>query len=256
MVFLMVLRPLYTSGQPHGRFSVDPAMTCEAGQVGQLSTDMVGNTIVTLAGSKPLGLIADDKTAAFTQPILGEVHTVMTLPNATWLSNNANLVSGSQLVFLLSATGVATAVASPGDYTVTSYTNGLFNVTAAGAIATASPYIDTNGDGIPDSVNVVIQYQFAVPGVAGTDTTLGSGLVTLWFQRGEFSVSVYDTATTYAVNTKLYVGDGVGSNAPLGTLTVAARTGNAQVVGAVSQPPTASNPLLSLITDFDIGSWV
>lgn len=254
----MVLRPLYTSGQPHGRFNVDPAATFEAGQVGMLAVDASGNTLITLAGSKPLGLLDDNKTAAFTQPVIGEVHGVRPgfSGGDTWVTNNANIVSGSELVFLLSATGTATAVAKTTDYTVTSYTNGLFHVVVAGAIDSATPYYSSTGSGPADSVHIMIQYLFAVPGVAGTDTTLGSGLVTVHFQKGEFAVSIYDTATTYAVNTKLYVGDGGANHAPLGTLTVAARTANVQVVGVVTQPPTSSNPLMSLITDFDFGTWV
>lgn len=252
----MVLRPLYTSGQPHGRYNVDPAVTFEAGQVGMLAVDALGNTVLTLAGTKPLGLLDDNKTAAFTQPVIGEVHSVAPTAGATWLANNANIVTDSELVFLLSSTGaVAATSVKPTDYTATSYTNGLFTVTAAGNIDTAAPYLDTDGDTVADSVNIMIQYQFAVPGVSGSDSTLGSGLVTLWFQRGEFSVSVYDTATTYAVNDKLFVGDGLAASAPLGTLTVDARTANPQVVGIVTQPPTSSNPLLTLITDFDYGSW-
>lgn len=251
----MVLRPLYTSGQPHGRFNVDPAATFEAGNVGQLAVDAAGNTVVTLAGSKPLGLIDDNKTAAFTQPVLGEIHAVHPVAAATWVTNNANLVTGSELVFLLNSAGaVASTAAKPTDYTVTSYTNGIFAVTAAGSIDSATPYLDTDGDSVADSVNIMIQYQFALPGVTGSDSTLGSGLCTLYFQKGEFSVSVYDTATTYAVNTKMFVGDGV--TAPLGTLTVAARTANTQVVGVCTQPPTSSNPLLNLITDFDFSHWV
>jgi hypothetical protein len=101
-----------------------------------------------------------------------------------------------------------------------------------------------------------VNYQFAVPGVAGQDTTLASGLVTLHFQRGEFSVGVYDTASPFAVNTKCYVGDGGATNAALGTICDVSRTASAQVVGVCTQPPTASNPLLSLITDFDYGTWV
>lgn len=255
----MVIRPLYTSGPTHGRFNVDPSATFEAGQVGQLRLDAAsGNGVVGLATTKPLGLIDDNKTAAFTQPIVGEVHAVMTAAGATWLTNNANLVSGSDLAFLLSSTGAVTAtLAKPTDYTATSYTNGLFTVTAGGAIATDAPYLDTNGDGVADSVNVAIQYMFAVPGVSGVDSTLGSGLVTLHVFRGEFAISVYDTATTYAYSDKLAVGDGTAGKAPLGTVTVlaGARTGNTQCIGACVQPPTSSNPMLTLITDFDYGSW-
>lgn len=250
----MVVRPLYTTGQPHGRYNVDPTATFEAGQVGMLATDAQGNTVVTLAGSQPFGIIDDNKTVAFTQPVFGELHTTKVAAGSTWVANNANLVSGSQLVYKLSSTGVATPVASPADYTI-AYTSGIFTVVALGAIATAAPYLSSTGSGPADSIHVVVQYQFAVPGVAGADSTLGSGLVTLHFQKGEFAVSVYDTAALYAVGTKLFVGDGAVGNAPLGTLTISTRTGNTQCVGAVTMPPSSSNPLLTLVTDFDLGSW-
>ena len=251
----MVLRPLNTSGHPHGRFGVDPSVTFEAGQVGQLTTDIAGNTVVTLAGTKPLGLIDDNKTAAFTQPVIGEVHSVAIAVGSAWVTNQANVVSDSELVFLLSSTGaVAATCVRATDYDVTSYTNGIFVVKVGGNIAGAGAYLDLNGDGVAESVNVATNYHFAVPGVAGADSTLASGLCTLHFQKGEFAVSMYDTASTYAVNTKLYVGTGAGGKAPLGVLCMASR-GAAQVVGVVTQPPTASNPLLTLITDFDFGTW-
>lgn len=253
----MVVRPNYYAGNPHGRLNVDPTVTFEAGQIGQLTVDPMGNTVVTLAGSKPLGLIDDNKTTAFTQPIIGEVHYVATVAAATWYTDNAHLVSDSELVFLLSSTGAVAATCVRGvDYSVTSYANGIFAVFLAGLIDVAVPYLDMNHDGVADSVNIAMQYHFAVPGVAGQDTTLASGLVTMWFHKGEYSVSMYDSAASYAVNTKLYVGDGAGGHAPLGVLTVAARTANTQVVGIVTQPPTASNPLLTTILDFDFGSWV
>lgn len=262
----MVLRPLYTSGVPHGRFAVDPATTFEAGNVGQLSVDAFGNTVCGLASSKPLGLLEDTKAGAFTAPVIAEVHNArVTAPLGTWTVNNANLVSGSDLVFILNAAGAVTGTATRvTDYTV-NYTNGIFTVVATGAIDTTAPYLDTDGDSVADSIHVATSYMFAVPGVLGVDTTLGSGLVTLHFQRGEFAVSVYDTATTYGVNDKLGVGDGTAGKAPLGTITVIAtaagpapsptRTGNTQCIGICTQPPTSSNPMLQLITDFDYGSW-
>jgi len=247
----MTLRPIYTSGQPHGRFNVDPSATFQAGQVGMLSVDAAGLPIVTLAGTKPLGLIEDNKTAAFTQPIVGELLTIGVGAGSTAVLAHANVVADSELVFLLDAAGAPTAIVKPTDYTIVN-TNGILTTVAAGAIAGAAPYIDADGDAVLDSVNLSVNYQFALPGVAGADTTLASGLVTLHFQRGEFSVGVYDTANPYAVNDKLYVGD--GAVAPLGTLT-SDGAGNPQVVGICTQPPTASNPLLSLITDFDYGTW-
>lgn len=252
----MTLRVLYKGGDPHGRFAVDPTVTFQAGMVGQLAVDSAGNTVVTLAGSKPLGLIHDDKTAAFTAAVVGEVHTVAVAVGTQWLTVNPQLVADSELVFLLNSSGAVSATLVEGtDYDVVSYANGAFSVKTGGAIALATAYVDADGNGTAESVNIRMNYQYALPGVTGRDTTLGSGLVTLHFQRGEFSVSMYDTALAYAVNNKLMVGDGGSGNAPLGVLTLDARTANTQVVGVVTQPPTASNPNLTLITDFDYGSW-
>lgn len=251
----MTLRALYTSGPIHGRFPVDPSAMFQAGQVGQLAADAAGNPVVTLAGTKPIGLIEDNKTATFTQAVIGELHTVLVgsgTPVAVTL-NHANVVSLSELSFRLSSTGVATANTRTTDYTM-NYVNGILSTTVAGAINTATAYIDTDGDSTDDSINIAVNYQFAIPGVVGVDTTLASGLVSLHVMRGEFAVGVYDTAVSYAVNTQLFVGD--GSTSPVGTLTVDAASTNAQVVGVVTQPPTASNPYMHVMTDFDYGTWV
>jgi len=207
----MGFKLLYTNlAGPQGDFLVDPSLTFEAGQIGYLTSTTTGSPTglpqVQVADDTTvntvLGVIDDNKTTQFLATVQNEA--VATGVGITLA--HANVISGTF------ATGTSNA-------TVTSYVNGVADVTLAGTVS----------------------YSYIIPGKAGDDTTLASGKCTLWLQNGEYSTDVYEVASStgdllaYGVGDRLYV-------SAEGKLTSVA---GATVVGYVTKSPSAGNTYLN-----------
>jgi hypothetical protein len=65
---------------------------------------------------------------------------------------------------------------------------------------------DSDGDGTFDSFRIIVNYIYRVSGKPGDDTTIGSGRVTVHYQRGIYAADQFDTTQIYPVNCTLYVG--------------------------------------------------
>ena len=65
---------------------------------------------------------------------------------------------------------------------------------------------DSNDDGVNDSFKVICNYIYRVANKPGDDTTLGSGRITIHYQRGIYATDQFDTTQVYPLNSTLYVG--------------------------------------------------
>jgi len=97
-----------------------------------------------------------------------------------------------------------------------------------------------SGSGTPNSVKAIVNYVFTVPNLPGDDSTVGSGRVTIWFQRGIFQTDQFDTTQRYAVNATLFV------NAE-GKFTTHQASPNLPGVAMVTGPPTGINETLEFL---------
>lgn len=214
-------------------FPVDPNTTFQPGMIAQVR--VIGNDVVmgVSDGVAPFGIIDDVKDTAFTRPSIDEVviieATVVNVDgygtftlgaDASQTLQNANIVETS---FTSDVTGI------------------LLNSTNGVVIARAGQELNyTTADSTtPNAIRVIVRYSYAVPNMAGEDTTLGSGRLTLWFTRGIFQTDQFEM-TPFAPNANLYV-------SPNGKLTTEQTLPNQPVVGMVIVPPAAHNTVLEFL---------
>lgn len=206
-------------------FPVDPSATFQPGQVAQLK--VIGNEIVcgVSDGTAPLGIIDDINTSAFTAPsrdeivvvpligvVGGDGYTLVAAQNTEKRLRFANIVRSS---FVADIEGLV-----------------LYEINGVIEVPQGTPLnFDSDGDGIFDSLRVIVDYMYRIPGIPGDNTTVGSGRVTVWYDRGIFETNQYDAKQRYVVNATLFV------NAD-GLLTTREPSSNHPGVGIVTGPPS------------------
>jgi hypothetical protein len=207
-------------------YPVDPVAEFEPGMIAQLY--LRGNNLVcgVSDGRAPFGIIDDFKTRAFTAPSIDEEVIVpitsaieqdgklITVVDVKWELRNPNIIPSSFMtapvdVHLIPRNGVV-----------------LFP-------AGTELNFDFDGDGIPDSIRTVVSYVYQIPNVSGDDSTLGSGHITVWFQRGIFQTDMYETNQRYPLNSILFVSEN-------GRLTTSQPNEDYPGVALVTGPPTAA----------------
>jgi hypothetical protein len=204
-------------------YPVDSTAEFQPGNIAQLN--VTGNEIVCglSDGTAPLGIIDDVNSTAFTQPSVDEIAIV----ECVAAYDGYNLVAAADTEKRLrEAHIVRSSFVSDVEGIVLYDTNGTI-VVPAGTILN----YDSDGDGVYDSVRVICSYIYRVSNIPGDNTTLGSGQITIWYQRGIFETDQYDTRQTYVVNATLFV----NSN---GQLTSAQPGANYPGIGMVTGPPS------------------
>jgi len=212
-------------------YPVDPTAEFEPGMIAQLN--LMGNNIVcgVSDGTAPIGIIDDVRTTAFYSPSIDEVVIVPAV---------GHLVAGKYV----SVTDVSDTLENP-NILPNSFVcdipvylrerNGVIVIPAG----TELNY-DIDGDGIPDAIRAVCSYSYQVPGVPGDDSTIGSGRVTVWFQRMIASTDKYEVGQRYPINANLFVSES-------GVLTTRQPSATHPVVAIVTAPPNARNQFLELL---------
>lgn len=183
-------------------YPVDITSEFQPGQIGQLK--LVGQDIVVGVsdGTAPLGIIDDIRTTAFTQNAVDEVVIIQVPdPNIT-TPDGYNYFSNADIKQELNNAGILKAsFVSDYEGLVLNLTNGIVTLPAGSRLNFDS------GSGKPDSVKAVVNYVYQVPNLAGDDTTIGSGRITIWFQRGIFITDQFDTTQRYPLNVTLFVNE-------------------------------------------------
>jgi hypothetical protein len=211
-------------------YPVDPTATFQPGQVAQLK--VMGNEIVcgVSDGTAPLGIIDDINTAAFIAPVTDEVVVIPITGAHDGYGNYVSVVETEKRMRFSNI--VRSSFVSDVEGLILYDVNGVIGVPAG----TPLNY-DIDGDGIPDSLRVIVSYAYRIPDIPGDNTTIGSGRITVWFQRGIFETDQFDTKQSYVVNATLFV-NGEGK------LTTAQPTANHPGVAMVTGPPTGLNQTL------------
>jgi hypothetical protein len=212
---------------------VEATSEFEPGMIGQLK--LLGNdTMLGVSdGTGPVGIIDDVRTNAFTK---AQVDEVVEIPvTSTETDGNGNLVSsGDETGFLEFPSVVEKSFISTLSVILNDI-NGAIIVPAG----TELNY-DSDGDGINDSFRVVVTYMYRIHSKPGDDSTLGSGRVTVYYQRGFYATDQFDTTQIYPLNATLYVGLD-------GKLTTKQPTSNHPGIAMVTGPPSATNGTLEFL---------
>lgn len=207
-------------------YPVDPTAEFEPGMIAQLY--LRGNNLVcgVSDGRSPFGIIDDFKTRAFTAPAIDE-EVIVSVPMA--VQQDGRLVTSTNIKWELNNPNIipSSFITSPVDVALFAR-NGMVEFPAGTPLN-----FDLDGDGIPDSIRTVVSYTYQIPNVSGDDSTIGSGHVTVWFQRGIFQSDLYETNQRYPVNSILFVSEN-------GKLTTSRPNEDYPGVAMVTGPPTAA----------------
>lgn len=197
----MTFRLIQTGNSQPFSFPVDPSSEFQPGQVAQLT--VMGNNVVcgVSDGTAPIGIIDDVKTNAFNASAVDEV--VIAGPIVGVPGPSGTLVTPVDVKCELANAGIdpVSFVSDPVDVE-------LIPVNGVVIFLAGTPLnLDADGDGIPDSIRTVVSYVYQVPNVPGDDSTVGSGRVTVWFQRFIGQTDQFDTTQRYPINANLFVGE-------------------------------------------------
>lgn len=206
--------------------SVDPTAEFEPGMFAQLG--LIGNDIVAgiSDGTAPLGIIDDVRTAAFTRAQVDEI--ILVDAQASEIDANGKRVSTVDVTGVLEYPNIIEDSFTSTISVVLNTVNGIVTIPAG----TELNY-DADEDGVNDSFKIVVNYIYRIAGKPGDDTTIGSGRVTIHYQRGIYATDQFDTTQAYPINSTLYVGLD-------GKLTSKQPTENHPGVALCTGPPSAS----------------
>ena len=224
-----MLRIIHTNGLPIS-MPLDPSAEFEPGMVAQLK--LIGNDIVAgiSDGTAPIGIIDDIRTQAFTKPQVDEVVEISV--KTVELDDNGKLVNSEEVVGFLTNSNIVEA-----SFTST-LTSALNPVNGAIIIEPGTPLnFDFDNDGIMDGFRVIVNYIYRVATMPGDDSTVGSGRVTIHYDRGFYATDQFDPRQAYPLNASLFVGLD-------GKFTTKQPTENHPGVAFVTGPPVATNSTL------------
>jgi hypothetical protein len=221
-----LLKVIHTGNAMPMSLPVDPTAEFEPGMFAQLG--LIGNDIVGSVsdGTAPLGIIDDVRTTAFTKAQVDEV--VVATAQAIEVNSNGYRVNTEDLTGILEFPNIVEDSFTSTISVVLNTVNGVVTI-PAGTVLNH----DSDGDGDYDSFRVIVNYIYRVAGTPGDDTTVGSGRITLHYQRGIYATDQFDTTQVYPVNATLYVGLD-------GKITSKQPTANHPGVAVCTGPPSAS----------------
>jgi len=230
-----MLRVIHTAAALPVSYPVDPTAEFEPGMIAQLK--ILGNDIIAGVsdGTAPLGIIDDVRTSAFTKAQIDEVVIIEVSASNITTDGNGNRVSASDQIGALEFPHI-NRNSFTSTLTVTlNDVNGIITVPAG----TELNY-DSNEDGDNDSFRVVVSYMYRIATKPGDDSTIGSGRVTVHYQRGIYATDQFDTLQLYPLNANLYVGLD-------GKLTTEQPTEGHPAIAYVTGPPSAVNGTLEFM---------
>lgn len=220
-----MFRMVQSSTSIPASFIVDPSAEFLPGQVAQLM--VVGNQVVATVsnGLAPIGVIDEIRTKSFTAVSWQETVIV---PAVGVLNSNNKLVTPIDIkaelenAYVYSSSFVSTVPVQLIPI------NGVI-VFLAG---TELNY-DAIGSGTPNAIKTIVNYQYQVPNVPGDDSTMGSGRITVWFDRMWFQTDQYETNQQYPIGANLFVSE-------KGLFTTRKPSEFHPAVAMVSAPPTTT----------------
>lgn len=225
-----MLRIVHAGASLPGSWPLDPTAEFEPGMIAQLK--ILGNDIVCgiSDGTAPLGMIDDVRTNAFSKTQIDEIVEVLVVDTELDL-NGALVNSHDEVGFLENSTLIENSFTSTLPVVLNSV-NGAIIIPAGTPLN-----FDHNNSGVLDSFKVIVNYSYKVPNMPGDDSTVGSGRVTVHYDRGFYATDQFDTTQQYALNVTLYVGLD-------GKLTSKQPTVNHPGVAIVTGPPSSVNSSL------------
>lgn len=178
---------------------VDPTSEFQPGMFAQLG--LIGNdTVATVSdGTAPLGIIDDVRVQAFTKSQIDEI--VIIPVKSTRRDSENKLVNAEDVTGILEHPNITENSFTSTISVVLNTVNGVITVPEG----TPLNYKADNSEEY-NAFRIITNYIYRVSGKPGDDTTLGSGRVTIHYQRGIYATDQFDTTQIYPLNATLYIG--------------------------------------------------
>lgn len=214
-------------------FPVSPTDTFQPGQIAQLK--QMGNEIVCglSDGTAPIGIIDDINTSAFTAPVTDEVAVISVAGIHDGYGNYVSAVDAMKTLRFPNI--VRSSFVCDVEGLILNDVNGVIEAPAG----TEMNY-DSDGDGVVDSIRTIVSYIYRIANIPGDNTTMGSGRITVWFNRGIYETDQFDTKARYVISASLFC------NAE-GMLTTTQPSANHPGIAIVTGPPTPLNNTLEFM---------
>jgi len=224
-----MFRPIWYSKALPASFPVDPTVEFQPGMIAQLT--VIGNQVMATVsdGTAPIGIIDEVRTKSYTAIAWNET---IILP-ATGILNGANqlVLSEDKMTTLKNANIVKSSFLSSVRCELNEV-NGVITFLAG----TPLNY-DLTGTGTPNAIKTIVNYTYHIPNVAGEDSTIGSGKMTVWMDRMILETDQFETNQTYPVNAPVFCSE-------KGFFTTRKPTPKHISIGTVTAPP---NPMLGML---------
>lgn len=226
-----MLRPIQVGLARPVSINVNPNATFQPGMISQLQA--IGNDIVmgVSDGLAPIGIIDDIKTTAFTTARVDEIVDIE-IPVAFDGYNFVSTMTVSKELENASIVPNSFRADYPG--LILNQVNGVLRA-PAGSIAN----FKVNGSTTFNAIRTIVNYSFYIPNIAGEDSTLGSGKITVWFARGIYQTDQFESVP-FALNATLFVSGA-------GKLTTEQVSPSHPAVAICTLPPSAQNATLEFL---------
>lgn len=213
-------------------FIVDPSAEFQPGMIGELTS--IGNQVmVTVSnGTAPLGIIDDIKTRAFTNVSWNET-VIVSVPGIP--GPGGVIVSAYDIKAELRRPNIMTNSFNSTVKCLLNPINGIVTFLAGTPLN-----VDLVGTGTPSGIKAIVNYTYQVPNIPGDDSTIGSGRVTIWYQRMIAATSMFETNQQYPLRANLFVSE-------RGILTTRKPSAIHPAVGMVTAPPSPLSASLEFL---------
>lgn len=224
-----MLRTVWYGRSMPASFVVDPSAEFQPGMIAELN--VVGNQVVATVstGICPIGVIDEVKTRAFTRNVWNET-IIVSVPSTT--GPGGVLVSAIDVKAELKKPNILASSFVTTVDCVLNEVNGVITFLAGTPLN-----LDLTGSGYPNAIKAVVNYTYTVANVPGDDSTIGSGRVTVWYDRFFFQTDQFETNQLYPVRANLYVSES-------GILTTRRPSDKHPAVATVTAPPVPMHPML------------
>jgi len=210
-------------------FICDPSAEFMPGMIAELT--IIGNQVMGTVskGTAPIGIIDEIKTKAFTNVSWNET---IIIPATGVPGPNGRLITPIDIKAELKHPNVVGSSFLSTVEVSLNANNGVITFVAG----TELNY-DLLGTGVANAIKTIVNYTYFVPNIPGDDSTLGSGRMTVWFNRIFFQTDQFESNQQYPVNANLYVSEN-------GILTTRRPSTIHPAVAIVTAPPSAFSSML------------
>lgn len=215
-------------------FPVSPDGTFIAGTA--MTLTVLGSQIVCCPsnGTSFIGIADDSKTKSF-YSVAWDESVVAPVPSPI-LNGNNQLITPVDIKVELDNPNISpdsfTSIGTPVQLNAR---NGVITFPAG----TVLNY-DLLSTGTPNAIKTLVRYQYQIPNTIGEDTTYGSQMVTVWFQRMIAECDVYEVNQQYRLNSNLFINE-------RGQFTTRQILPNSPCVAICTAPPTAIHSTLQFM---------